>query len=104
MLTRPICSLENFGVGVVLRSETAEVKVGDHVYGVFRMSTQTYTYMHRLIATLYILINSICGIFCSAFVQGFPSPEERGGPAVERLRRRWGYAWPDVIHGLEGVR
>ncbi|KAF7791938.1 hypothetical protein EIP86_002964 [Pleurotus ostreatoroseus] len=27
--------LSNFGVGVVLRSETSEVKAGDHIYGVF---------------------------------------------------------------------
>ena len=29
-------SLDNFGVGVVLRSENSAVKAGDHVYGIFR--------------------------------------------------------------------
>lgn len=28
--------IENFGVGVVLRSENPKVKAGDHVYGIFR--------------------------------------------------------------------
>ena len=28
--------LDNFGIGIVLRSENVQVKAGDHVYGIFR--------------------------------------------------------------------
>lgn len=41
-------SLENWGVAVVLRSESADVKPGDHAYGFLRMSLSRDTVVHDL--------------------------------------------------------
>ena len=68
--------LDNYGVGIVLRSENAQVKAGDHVYGTFRecsvhTSLLLLTYS-RLAFVQYFILPSLDGFRVLENKEGLP--------------------------------